>query len=223
MEEKHKKIIEVIKEELSCSSHNFAHTTRVYNLCLLLSKSYGNVDLDVLKVSSLLHDIAKAREDQDSSGETDHALLGSQMAEKILKDLKYEKIDEIKHCIATHRFKGKNKPESLEAKILFDADKLDVIGAIGIARSYMIAGQCGQKMYSDISLEEYIQENLVGGEIGGRIKDTSKHTPNLEFETKIKYIPEKLFTEKAKQVAKKRLAIMKNHFKDLKKEIEGEA
>ena len=46
---------------------------------------------------------------------------------------------------------------------MFDADKLDVIGAIGISRSFIIAGQYGEKIYSDVPIDEYIKDNLVGG------------------------------------------------------------
>ena len=222
MERKYEKIQKIVEKELSCSAHNMAHVMRVYNLCLLLAKNETNVNLDILKTAALLHDIAKVREDRDNSGNTDHAILGAEMAEKILKKIGYDNnVEQVKHCISTHRFRSNNKPNTIEAKILFDADKLDVIGAIGIARSYIIAGQYGQSMYSNTPIDEYIQENLVEGKANGRIKDKSKHAPNIEFETKLKHIPKKLFTKKAKEIAKKRVECMKKYFKELKKEING--
>jgi len=222
MERKYEKIQKIVEKELSCSAHNMAHVMRVYNLCLLLAKNETNVNLDILKTAALLHDIAKVREDRDNSGNTDHAILGAEMAEKILKKIGYDNnVEQVKHCISTHRFRSNNKPNTIEAKILFDADKLDVIGAIGIARSYIIAGQYGQSMYSNTPIDEYIQENLVEGKANGRIKDKSKHAPNIEFETKLKHIPKKLFTKKAKEIAKKRIECMKKYFKELKKEING--
>ena len=223
MEEKYKRIQRIVEKELSCSAHNMAHVMRVYNLCLLLAKSETNIDLDILKTAALLHDIAKVKEDRDNSGNTDHAVLGAEIAEKILRKLGYDNnIEQVKHCISTHRFRSDNKPDTNEAKILFDADKLDVIGAIGIARSYMIAGQYGQRIYSNTPIDRYIQDNLVGGKANGRIKDKSKHAPNIEFETKLKHIPEKLFTQKAKKIAQKRIEFMKWYFEQLKKEINGE-
>jgi len=222
MEQKSKKIQKIVEKELSCSAHNMAHVMRVYNLCLLLAKSESNVNLDILKTAALLHDIAKIKEDQDNSGNIDHAILGAKMAEEILKKIGHDNdIEQVKHCISTHRFRSDNKPNTIEAKILFDADKLDVIGTIGIARSYMIAGQYGQSIYSNTLIDEYIKKNLVGGEINGRIKDISKHAPNIEFETKLKHIPKKLFTQKAKEIAQKRIEFMKKYFKQLKKEING--
>lgn len=224
MEEKYQRIKEFVEKELSCSAHNMEHVMRVYNLCLSLAKDESDVDLDVLKVAALLHDIARVREDEDHSGDTDHAILGAEMAENILKDLDYskEQIEEIKHCIIAHRFRGRNKPKTKEAKILFDADKLDVIGVIGIARSFIIAGQYGEKMYSDVPIEEYIKENLVGGKPDGRIKDISKHAPNIEYETKFKHIPERLYTPKAKELAKQKIEYMKQFFEILRREIKGE-
>ena len=126
MEQKYKRIQQIVEKELSCSAHNMEHVMRVYNLCLLLAKDEDNIDLDVLKTAALLHDIARVKEDKDNSGDIDHAILGTEMAEKILTDLDYpkEKIELIRHCIATHRFRSGNEPKTKEAKILFDADKL---------------------------------------------------------------------------------------------------
>lgn len=155
METRYQKIEETVARELSCSAHAMEHAMRVYNLCLHLTKYELNVDLDVLKTAALLHDVARVREFNDKTGSIDHSVLGAEMADKILRTLGYsEKIAHVKHCIEAHRFRSKVKPKTREAKILFDADKLDVLGAIGVARSFMIAGQYGQKIYSDISIQE---------------------------------------------------------------------
>lgn len=221
MEEKYQVIKKIVELELACSAHDLEHVYRVYNFCIFLAKFEDNVDLDVLKTAALLHDIAKVREDRDNSGQTDHATLGAEMAGDILKKINYEKIDEVVHCIKTHRFKGQNRPESIEAKILFDSDKIDILGAIGIARSYMIAGQYKQTIFSNIPLEEYVKDNLVGGQIKGRIKEIAKHAPNLEFEIKIKNIPNTLFTEKGREIAKERIKFMQKFFNQLKEDIDG--
>jgi uncharacterized protein len=223
MEEKYQKIKEIVEKELSCSAHNMEHVLRVYNMCLHLAEEESDIDLDILKTSALLHDIARAKEDKDDSGNIDHAILGAEMAENILKDFGYsrDKIEAIKHCIVAHRFRTGNEPKSKEAKILFDADKLDVIGSIGIARSFMIAGQYGEKMFSNVPIDEYIKDNLVDGKPNGRIKIISKHAPNLEFETKFINIPNKLFTAKAKKIGEQRINFMKQFFDILNKDING--
>lgn len=216
----HKRIIEIVKNNLTCSAHNLDHVFRVYNLCLFIAKYEENVDLNVLIPSALLHDIARVKESQDKTGVIDHSVLGSSMAEDILKDLNYQKttIEKIKHCILTHRFRTGNEPTSIEAKILFDSDKLDIIGAIGIARTFMLAGQFGQRLEIIQDLNHYLEHNTTEN---GRIKDVSKHNPFIEYEIKFKKIPDKLYTKKGKEIANKRLKFMDEYFDRLKEEING--
>ncbi|MBS5822826.1 MAG: HD domain-containing protein [Clostridium argentinense] len=216
MDIRHKKIREIVEKELSCSAHNLDHVLRVHNLCMFLSKYEENVDLEVLIPAVLLHDIARVKESKDKSGEIDHAILGSEMAEDILRNLEYEedKIEKIKHCIITHRFRTDNRPKTIEAKILFDADKLDAIGSIGIARSFMLAGQFGQSLSVKKQVDTNTSEN-------GRLKDVSKHSPFIEYEVKFKKIPEKLHTKKAKEIGLQRLKFMDDFFNRLESEIEG--
>ncbi len=219
-EMKHKRIMEIVQDKLTCSAHNLDHIFRVYNLCLLIAQHEKDIDLEILIPSALLHDIARVEESQDKTGEIDHAVLGSVIAEDILRTLEYEeeKIEKIKHCIIAHRFRTGNEPNTMEAKILFDSDKLDVIGASGIARTFMLAGQFGQRLTVNESLDEYLKDNTVEN---GRLKDVSKHTPFIEYEVKFKKIPDKLYTDKAKEIGKERLKFMDEYFNRLKSEIEG--
>ena len=106
----------------------------------------------------------------------------------------------------------------IEAKILFDSDKLDVIGASGIARTFMLAGQFGQRLEVNESLNDYLNTNTVEN---GRLKDVSKHTPFIEYEVKFKKIPGKLYTKKAKEIGKERLEFTEEYFNRLKLEING--
>jgi len=223
MKTDYSRLKKVVEEELSCSAHNIAHVMRVYELCMSLAKGVDNINIDVLAKASLLHDIAKVKEDADNTGKIDHAKLGAQMSEEILKSLgDIENIDHVKDCIRTHRFRSDDAPQTVEAKILFDADKLDIIGAIGIARGYMIAGQYNQSVYFDGLVKDYVSQNLVGGKCNGRIKDISKHTVNLEFETKLKLIPEKLYTQRARKIGLKRINFMKNFFAELERDMNGQ-
>lgn len=217
---KYMRIMEKVKNELSCSAHNLDHVLRVYNLCLLLAKYEKDVNLDVLVPAALLHDIARVKESQDKTGEVDHAILGSEIAEDILKKLRYEdeKIEHIKHCIITHRFRTGNEPKTIEAKILFDSDKLDAIGAVGIARTFMLAGQFKQRLSMNETLDDYLKINTVEN---GRLKDVSEHTPFIEYEVKFKKIPEKLYTKKAREIGINRLKFMKQYFERLDLEIKG--
>jgi len=229
MEERYYQLKIIAEKEMYGASpaHDITHVIRVYNLCLKLANWEPNVDLDILRTAALLHDIARTKEDKDVQAgflNVDHAVLGAELSAEILREFGYseEKIERVKHCIASHRFRGENPPRTIEAKILSDADKLDVLGATGIARSFIIGGENGQKIYSDTPVDEYIKENLVGGKANGRIIDPSKHASNLEFETKFKQIPDKLYTQKAREIARERLKYMKQFFERLKKEINGQ-
>lgn len=136
------KIIEKLRKEAQRhfdkkGAHDFSHTKRVYKNALEIAKSEKNVDLDVLKAAVLLHDIARRKED---FGECKcHADEGAKMAPVILKKAGFpeKKISEVVHCIKVHRKSKGLKAETIEAKILQDADKIDIFGAIGIARTFM--------------------------------------------------------------------------------------
>ena len=212
-------IKDYVSEKLSCSAHNLDHVLRVYQLSLTLARHESNVDFEILEASVLLHDLARVQEDEDKTGMIDHAILGAELAEEILGKLGYapDEIAKIKHCIQTHRFRSGREPQTIEAKILFDADKLDVLGAIGIARSFMLAGQYGEPMYQDLTVEE-VQQNL--GDYG-RVKDISKHTTYQEYQTKFKKIPERVYTLKAREIATQRLAFMDGFFRQMKDEVKG--
>ena len=212
MEERYQRIREIAEKEMDCSAHDMEHVMRVYKLCLELAEG-EIVDMDVLKSAALLHDIARTREDQDNSG-----------AGGILKRLGYpeESISKIKACILSHRFRTGKRPVSKEARILFDADKLDVIGAVGVARAFMFAGKHNERMFSDTPVDEYIKLNHSEGKLNGRIKDLSKHTPYLEYMIKLRDIPGKLYTRKGREIAGERIRFMNDFFDRLSSEIRGE-
>jgi len=225
IEDKYLKLLEIVEKELSGdSSHTVDHIQRVWRTAMQIAAEEKDVDMEVLKPAVLLHDIAKIKEDLDKSGKTDHALLGAEIAGEILKQMQYPTatIRKVQRCIQTHRFRSEREPVSIEAKILFDADKIDVLGAIGVARSFMIAGEHHERLYSFTPLKEYIADNLVDGKPSGRIKDILKHAPNLEFETKDIKIPAKLYTAKGRTMAKEKIKYMAEFFARLRSEIVGE-
>lgn len=215
------KIRLIAEKMMSCCAHDCDHVDRVYNLCLSLAKG-KKVDLQVLEIAALLHDVGREAEHKDKTGKTDHAKIGAGVAENILRDLGFSeaKIEHIKECILSHRFRGKIIPKSLEAKILFDADKLDTLGAVGIARSYVWVGKNNAKIYTNVNLDFYVAGNIEGG-VFGRIKDKSKHSPQIEFDLKFGKIKEKLFTKEAKKIAVERTKFYSDFLKRLEKEIQG--
>lgn len=215
------KFIKTIEEEarkyLSAArgSHDFEHTMRVYNLCMHVGKK-ENADMKILQLSALLHDIGRKKEDELKSKkaghEICHAELGAEMAAEILRKHKYdeERIEKIAHCIKTHRFRGKNIPESKEAKVLFDSDKLDGIGAVGVGRAFLFAGEIGAKLHnSDIDVsktEEYSKED----------------TAYREFTVKLKHVKERMLTGEGKRIAEGRHKFMVGFFQRLDDEVAGD-
>lgn len=225
MKEKYQRIRKIVEKKLAeaDAGHDFNHVMRVYNLCLKLTKGMKNIDLDILTLAAFLHDIGGVVELKDKSGKVCHARESARMTQKILKKFDYHqnKIDKVVHCILAHRYRTGVRPKTNEAKILFDADKLDALGAIGVARAYIWIGNNKAQIYSNLSLEKYLRQNIVGGRLNGRIKDKSKHNPFFEFELKLKRLPKKLYTQNAKKIARKRLSYMESFFNRLKKEVAG--
>ena len=132
---------------LGDSAHDREHIYRVLYNALAIAKTESDVDYDILITACLLHDIGRPEQAADPS--VCHAAAGAQKAALFLKslDLEQQLIDQVCHCIYTHRFSKRQSPESIEAKILFDADKLDVTGALGIARTLQYQGKHDTPLY----------------------------------------------------------------------------
>jgi uncharacterized protein len=220
---KYGKVQQEVEKELACSAHDMDHVMRVYNMALNIAKHEKNVDLDILKMATLLHDIARVKEDNDKSGNTCHAEESAKMCGPILKEIGYSdgKIEKIKHCILSHRYKTNNKPETIEAKILFDADKLDSLGAIVMLRAGMWMGRNGCSLFPKMELEKYAKMNLMGGKLTGRIKDNSLHNIFYEHEIKGKLLVGKMHTKEAKRISKERFKYMDMFLNRVEKEAEG--
>ena len=133
-------IVKFMESFAKDSAHDSAHIYRVLNHALILAENY-EVNMDILVAACLLHDIGRPAQFADPS--KCHAKIGSQMAYQFLKGLGWseENCRKVEHCVLTHRFRKSALPETIEAKILFDADKLDVIGALGIARTLLYEGK----------------------------------------------------------------------------------
>lgn len=187
-------------------SHNWTHVERVYKLALKIGKE-ENADLFVLSLAALLHDLGR-KDEFNANVKIDHAELSKELAKDILKKYKIdEKITQnVLHCIETHSFRKNLTPETIEAKVLFDADKLDSIGAIGIARSYAWVGEKNISFYSD--------KDFLGT---GYEKE---HSPVTEFNHKLSKVKDRLFTNTAKKIAEERHNFMSLFFEKLKKELE---
>lgn len=120
-----------------------------------------------------------------------------------------QKCRHVQDCITTHRFRMDNPPKTLEAKILFDADKLDVTGALGIARSLIYEGQVGIPLYT-LDEDNQIQK--------GRNPDNPESFLK-EYNFKLIKIYDHFYTEEAKKIAAKRKEITTSFYNELIDEV----
>ncbi len=194
-------------------THDWSHVERTYKLCVKIGKR-EKADLQVLKAAALLHDIARMDEDI-SSGKICHAERSAAIAKEILREVDFPKtkISQVIHCIESHRFRGGKKPKTLEAKILSDADKLDAIGAIGVARAYAYGGEHGYRLYGKFPKSYRLQ----------RFKDPRIHNPVIEYRQKLRKIKDRLLTKTGSEIAEGRHRFLEMFFERLLKEIEGKA
>ena len=169
------------------SSHDDGHVARVLKLALYIAEREG-ADIEVVRKAAELHDIARDK--------PNHAIEGAKMAKELLKKEGYseEFIEKVAHCIEAHSFSSGVKPRTLEARVLSDADKLDAIGAIGVARTF-----------------------LYSGEHGRSIEDTLKH-----FEEKLLKLKDLMETETGRKLAEKRHAFLVEFYERLKEELRGD-
>ncbi len=190
-------------------SHDWDHTERVLKLCLRIGKREG-ADLDVLRLAALLHDIGRAEEDR-SSGRVCHGRAGAALAGKLLRERGLDPglVREVVHCIRTHRFRRRAVPKTLEAKVLFDADKLDSIGAVGIGRAFLFAGEVGARLHDkDIDVR--------------RTKPyTRDDTAYREFLVKLGRVKDRIFTREGRRIAAERHRFMVAYFDRLNRETDG--
>lgn len=122
-------------------SHGLDHTLRVADLCREIGRAEG-ADMRVLIPAALLHDIARPLEEEKG---IPHEEEGARIAEEYLGSIGYgeARIRAVAHAIRAHRYSTGISPETLEAKVLSDADKLDAMGAVGLARTFLQAGERG--------------------------------------------------------------------------------
>jgi uncharacterized protein len=195
--------------EQANGSHDWEHTQRVVRLCEHIGRAEG-ADLLVLRIAAYLHDIGRCIQDA-SRGALCHAREGARLARPLIDELPLavSRRQNILHCIRSHRFRGNSKPQSLEARVLFDADKLDAIGAVGIARAYLFAGELGACLHNPL---------LRAEEAKAYSKDDTGYR---EYAVKLSKIKDRMLTRTARQMAEERHAFMAQFFNRFLEEYEG--
>ncbi|KAA3645873.1 MAG: HD domain-containing protein [Chloroflexi bacterium] len=193
--------------------HDFDHVSRVYRMAERLAKVEG-ADLEIVRAAALLHD-AEGSSPDDASARMAHHEASAAFAGEVLKeeDWSQERIEAVQHCIRAHRYRSTEEPETIEAKVLFDSDKLDVLGAFGVARTIGYAALAGQPSYVEPS-EQFLST--------GEKEEGEPHSSYHEFIFKLSKVKDRLYTESAKKLAQQRHQFIVDFYEQLAAEQRGE-
>jgi len=196
-------------EKMNDSAHDCQHIYRVLGLALEIAAHEQGVHDGVLITACLLHDIGRGAQNQDHS--LDHAIVGGEMAYKYLISCgwRHETAEHVRKCIETHRYRKTMQPQSIEAKILFDADKLEACGALGIARTFLHGGVISEPIYVFNPAGEI---ELEGG--GGEVTSFFQ-----EFNYKLRGLYGQFHTVRANEIAEQRRNIAIAFYDNLLDEI----
>jgi uncharacterized protein len=193
--------------------HDFSHVMRVYQMALILA-SGTKASTTIIALAALLHDVADAK---FHGGDED---AGPEMAAQWMKDTGVDKktisdvTDIIRHMSFRHSF-GMKQERSIEFKIVQDADRLDAIGAIGIARAFSYGGHRNRPFYN---------ENLVPETFSSGAEYARSSSPTINhFYEKLLLIKDRLHTDAAKTIALHRHEFMQAFLKQFDAEKEGHA
>jgi len=193
-------------------SHGFDHVERVLALALRLGAESG-ADERVLALAALLHDVGRAREDSAAgdAGAGCHAETGAVMAREILRRLGADErcVRHVVACVRSHRYRGAARPVSREAKLLFDADKLDSLGAVGVGRAFLFAGEIGARLHNSAAAARRAKDYGPGD------------TAFREWLVKLRHLPGRLLTAPGRRMAGERAAFAAAFFERLGAEVAG--
>lgn len=195
--------------------HGFDHIMRVYHMVEKLAIAEG-ADLEIVQAAALLHDAEGSKTSGGEEGRLNHHHASSEFARQILEQEGWppDRIAEVQHCILAHRFRDKSEtPNSLEAQILFDADKLDVIGAVGVARTIAFDVVINQPFFAEPS-PRFIET--------GEKEPGEPHSSFHEYLFKLSKVKDLMYTSTARQLAGERHQFMTEYFSRLAAEERGE-
>ncbi len=208
--------------------HGYDHIVRVYRTAEQLAAAEG-ADVDIVRAAALLHDVQETGEQDDPAPgipskaalepaqRSDHHRFAAVFTQRVLEAEGWseERINAVQHCILAHRFRDDmEQPMTLEAQVLFDADKLDAIGAIGTARAVAYAVMDKQPIYAKPSQHFNQTGILQAGEA---------HSAYHEYIFKLRNIKERMFTNSGKALANQRHKLMSEFFDQLERESEANA
>lgn len=190
------------------SAHDREHVYRVLGNAMAIARDEQSVNWDVLIAAALLHDISRPEQLADPS--VDHASHGAEKAWAFLMANGFPEAfcTHVRSCIRTHRFRKTEPPSTLEAKILFDADKLDVVGAMGIARTLAYQGALGAPLYTKLP--------------DGTVSDGTGDVPYSffrEYKFKLANLYDRFYTQKGRELALQRRTAAESFYEHLYAEV----
>lgn len=194
--------------EMGDAAHDPEHIYRVLYSALDIAKTEPGTDIDVLIAACLLHDVGRAEEFHDPT--LNHAVVGAEKAKSYLLKKRFdaEFASRVAAAISTHRFRSDDPPASIEAKILFDSDKLDATGTMGVARTLLYNGHQNEPLYTRLP--------------DGSISDGSGDVPDSflhEYHRKLKGLYSGFHTARGAALAKEREAIMDAFYEAMLHEV----
>ncbi len=188
-------------------AHDLAHLDRVWNNAHQITQSEESANQRVLLGAAYLHDLANLP--KDAANRAEASTLSANAAAPILRELGFSEvdIDAAAHAITAHSFSANTPPKTIEAKILRDADRLDALGAVGIARTFLVAGALGRPLYDP------------GDPFAvNRPLDDTKWSIE-HWQTKLLHLPRNMVTTKGRELAEQRAGRMRAYLNQLSDEI----
>ena len=211
MEKVIKNALEYVKEYFKeeSSGHDYFHTLRVYKVAKEIAEK-ENADVNIVMLAALLHDVDDVKISPATS-------INKENARTFLNNNKVDKqtIDFICNIIDDISYKGKDSvvPKTLEAKIVQDADRLDALGAIGVARAFAYGGNHNRVMHDP---EEKPNLDMDEKEYRNHVSTTINH-----FYEKLFNLKQLINTDYARKIAEERESYMKDFLREFLDEWEG--
>lgn len=190
-------------------AHDFDHVLRVTQMGLRIAQAEC-ADSEVVRAAALLHDLPVSGEVRAT-----HHFAAADFAADYLSaaGMDAPRVENVVHCIRAHRYRDRSVlPQTLEAQCLYDADKLDSIGAIGVARAFAHAGCYGNRLWS---------QPADGVPPQSAQPAQPEYTPVHEFVYKLRQVLATLYTPTARKIGEQRHDFMARYFKQLDAEMTG--
>lgn len=208
-DEAFRRLAGTVREKLERVSgcHDFDHTLRVLRNAELLAKELPAADLRIVRLAALLHDFARP-EEMAAKGKLCHAVLGAELVRPLLAEAGFEPetVDRVSQAVLTHRYRANRIPATLEAQIVYDADKLDSLGAVGIGRAFLFAGR------------EHARLHNTREEALGSAEYSREDTAYREYLVKLSKLPGCMLTAPGRRIAGERAGFMHEFFDRLNSE-----